>query len=289
MVEFTPVQRTETLTRDEFLEKYKKPERPVIIERLTEGWPARRKWNLDFLKETAGDVVVPVYESTPSRDRKHQHAAAGHIPLAEYIERVENGEKNLRLFFFNFFNAIPDLTKDFEYPDIGLKFFRKLPVLFMGGKGARVQLHFDIDRADIVLCHFGGHKRVKLFPPGQTQYLYRVPFSFSGLYDANIEHPDYDKYPALKYARGQVAELDHGDALYIPPGWWHYVEYDEASFSMSLRAFPRTARNAGWMAWNILALRTVDGLMRKSLGQAWNDRNERMAVRKTHSSLKILR
>ena len=285
MVDLSRVPEVDQVDAATFQTEYKRPARPVIIRRLTESWPAREKWTVEHLKQRAGEVVVPLYDSQPSRDHKHQHAPAARMPLGEYMELLENGENDLRLFFFNFFNTIPDLTEDFQYPELGLKFFRKLPVLFMGGKGSRVQLHFDIDLADILLCHFGGPKRVMLFAPGQTPWLYRVPFSFSALFDARVDKPDYEKHPALRQVEGQVAELEHGDALYIPPGWWHFVEYRDIGFSMSLRAFPRTPRNLARMLYNLLVLRTVDGLMRKTVGQAWNDRNERRAVERTHRRL----
>lgn len=285
MPSLTQIERVESVTPAEFIQTYKQPARPVVMENLTEDWPARRKWTPEFLKEQAGDVVVPLYDSKPSRDRKHQHAPAARMPLADYMDRLAAGENDLRLFFFNFLKTIPELTEDFEYPDLGLKFFRKLPVLFMGGKGSRVQLHFDIDMADILLCHFGGPKRIILFAPDQTPFLYRVPFSFSALFDARIDKPDYDNYPALKHARGQVAELKHGDSLYIPPGYWHFVQYHDISFSLSLRALPRTPANMARMLYNILVLRTVDGMMRKTIGQAWNDRNERRARTRTDRRL----
>lgn len=282
MVALTPVTRLDTVDRDRFLRDCKKPARPVIVTRLTRDWPAYDKWSVDFLRDRAGDVVVPLYDSKPSRNRKHQHAPAARMRLDAYFDRLESGENDLRLFFFNFFSALPELLDDFEYPDLGLKFFRKLPVLFMGGKGSKVQLHFDIDLADILLCHFGGPKRILLFAPDQTRFLYRVPFSFSALFDARVDVPDYEAYPALRHVHGQLAELNHGDALYIPPGYWHFVQYDAISFSMSLRAFPRTPANVARMANNLLVVRTIDGVMRKLFGQAWNDRNERVARRRTN-------
>ncbi len=285
MVELTTVSRLDSIGKGAFLRDFKKAALPVVIESLTADWSAREKWQPDYLRKIAGELAVPLYDSKPSRGRKHQHAPAVRLTLSEYLDRLENGENDLRLFFFNFLNAIPELTKDFEYPDIGLKFFRKLPVLFMGGRGSRVQLHFDIDMADILLCHFGGPKRVILFPPDQTPYLYRVPFSFSALFDAGIDPPDYARYPALKQAQGCVAELKHGDALYIPPGYWHYVNYQEIGFSMSLRAFPRTPVNLARMVYNLTVIRGVEGLMRKLIGQPWNERNERRARVKTHRAL----
>ena len=160
-------------------------------------------------------------------------------------------------------------------------------MLFVGGRGSRVQMHFDIDRADVVLCHFGGPKRVILFAPDQTPYLYRVPFSFSALFDVAPDAPDYDRFPALARARGEIAELAHGDALYIPPGWWHFVVYDDVGMSISLRALPRRPRDLLAAFYNVAVLRTVDGVMRKVVGQRWNDRNERAAVRRTHARLEL--
>lgn len=286
MVSLTAVERVDTLPASAFINHYKKPARAVVIEGLTRDWPARQKWSVDYLKQMAGDRVVPLYDSKPSRDRKHQHAPTARMPLAEYLDLLAAGENDLRLFFFNLLDAAPALQQDFRFPDeMGLKFFKRLPVLFMGGKGARVQMHFDIDLADIFLCHFGGPKQVMLFPPSQSRHLYHVPFSFSSLFDVRYDDPDYDRYPALRHAEGFETTLNHGDVLYMPPGYWHFIRYPEISFSMSLRALPRDIGNVLRMANNILAIRTVEGLMRKLVGQPWNDWNERRAVTRTHRHL----
>lgn len=91
------------------------------------------------------------------------------MPFKDYLDRLAAGDNSLRMFFFNILSQVPVLTQDFSYPALGLNFFKKLPVLFVGGKGAKVQMHFHIDLADIMLCHFGGKKRVMLFSPEQTQ------------------------------------------------------------------------------------------------------------------------
>ena len=119
-----------------------------------------------------------------------------------------------------------------------MKFFKRLPVLFVGGAGAKVQMHYDIDLANLILCHFGGTKKVLLFPPEQTRYMYKVPYSFSALHDIDFSSPDLIKYPAIKHLNGYVAELKHGDCLFIPSGFWHYIIYEEVGFSMTLRSMP---------------------------------------------------
>lgn len=288
MIKLEPTKRIATITKDDFIRGYKTPEIPVVIEQLTAAWPARQKWNLDYLCAVAGDNTVPLYGGGDrAKGRRHQHASVAAMKLRDYIASLKQGENKLRMFFYNILSYAPQLTKDFAFPDLGLKLFTKLPVLFFGGKGAKVQMHFDIDLADILLCHFGGKKRVYLFAPEQKKYLYHVPFSFSSLFDIDIEHPDYEKYPALQYLQGSVAELEHGDVLYIPPGYWHYIVYEEIGFSMALRAFPRKPKIFAQMLKNLIVIRSVEGLMRKFVGQSWNDRNELLAVLNTHRKLGI--
>lgn len=288
MLTLSPVERVGTVAKRSFLDEWRRPRRPVVLEQLTAAWPARRTWSLEYLKAVAGDRVVPLCGG-PARDRAYQHAAVARMPLREYLHRLEHGEQSLRIFFVRVLTMLPELVRDFAYPDLGVRFVEHLSVLFAGGRRARVQMHFDVDFADVMLCHFGGPKRVILFAPDQTPYLYRVPFSFSARSDVAPETPDYDTFPALARARGHVAELHHGDALYIPPGYWHYVLYDDIGFSLSLRTLPGTARDVLGALGNILVVRTVDGVMRKVIGQRWNDRNERRAVERVHRRLGLAR
>ncbi len=284
-IKHTTVARQGAISASDFQSKYKDNHTPVILTELTSTWPAREKWNTDFLADVAGQQIVPVYSSQPARDKQHQHAAAKHLPLADYIKMLEAGENDLRLFFYNLLENVPSLREDFTYPDMGLNFFKKLSVLFMGGRGARVQMHYDIDLADLVLCHFGGTKRVLLIPPEQGRYMYKVPYSFSALHRVDFERPDLAAFPALANLNGYWAELKHGDALYIPSGFWHYVIYEDIGFSMTLRAFPTSAKGRAVMLKNIFITRTVEGVMRKLMGQKWNDRNERLAIERTHADL----
>ena len=286
MIKLQPIDRIERVSKKDFIESYQNPGLPIVIKQLTKAWPAYQKWNLDYLSEIAGDNIVPLYGGGErAKGRRHQHALIKEMRFSDYIEALKQGENKLRIFFYNILSEAPKLMEDFSYPEIGLKFFTKLPVLFFGGNGAKVQMHFDIDLADILLCHFGGKKRIYLFAPDQKRYLYHVPFSFSALFDIDIESPDYKRFPALQYLEGYSTELSHGDALYIPPGYWHYIVYDEISFSLSLRAFPRHPKALISMIYNILVIRTVEGLMRKVVGQSWNDRNESNAIKKTHRNL----
>lgn len=281
-IKHSQVERRTSLSTSEFLLKYKNNATPVIMSDLTSDWPATKKWNIEHLKAVAGDQVVPVYSSEPAQGKQHQHAAERNIKLSAYLEMLEKGEKDLRMFFYNILENVPSLLDDFTYPELGMTFFKRLPVLFVGGKGAKVQMHYDIDLANLVLCHFGGPKRVLLIPPEQTPFIYKVPFSFSALHKVDFANPDFEKYPALRHLNAYVADLQHGDALYIPSGYWHYITYGDIGFSMTLRSMPTSFAGRVTLMKNIFITRTIEGLMRKLAGQQWNDRNERLAVERTN-------
>jgi Cupin-like domain len=279
------VQRISSVTKAEFLSRYKANDQPIIIENLTKDWPAREKWSIDYLCSVVGEKLVPLYGGEEAKGRKHQHAEVAQMTFNQFIGELKSGNSKLRMFFYNILKYAPELMKDFKWPDIGLPLFKKLPVLFFGGVGAKVQIHFDVDWSDLLLCHFGGRKRVYLFKPDQAKFLYRVPYSFSGIFEIDIEHPDYKRFPALEHAQGQLAELKHGDTLYIPPGYWHYVIYDDVCFSMTLRAFPRKPAHLIQLAYNLAYLRTVDGIMRKIVGQPWNEKNRERAFTRANQHI----
>lgn len=270
---------------EDFTQNFKDAALPVILSDLTSSWQANKKWSIDYLKEIAGDKIVPVYSSQPARDKQHQHAASAHLKLSDYLDMLKQGENDLRIFFYNILKLAPSLLDDFSYPDLGMKYLKRLPVLFVGGAGTKVQMHYDIDLAHLVLCHFGGPKKVLLIPPDQTRFIYKVPYSFSALHDVDFSNPDLSKYPAVKHLNGYVADLKHGDALFIPSGFWHYVIYEDIGFSMTLRSIPTDWKSRLRLLKNIFITRNIEGLMRKVQGQKWNDRNEAIALQRTNDTL----
>ena len=162
------------------------------------------------------------------------------------------------------------------------KFFKKLPVMFFGGKGSKVLAHYDMDLADLVHFHFHGTKNVTLFAPDQAQYLYKVPYTVHNLECIDMDNPDFEKYPMLKQARGLHAEMNHGDALYMPSGYWHYITYENGGFSITLRAFPRTIKGLAKLFKNLVFMRTFENIMRRIQGQKWVDNKEANTIKRVN-------
>lgn len=288
MVKFTstPITRVENISKEEFVAKYYKPQIPVLITGLTKDWPAYNNWTLDYIQQRAGDQTVPLYNNEPAKDKESVYAPKVLMKLAEYIEILKTRPTDLRIFFYEILKKMPELTHDFEYPDIGLKFFKKLPALFFGGGESKVFMHYDIDLPDSMHFHFNGHKSVTLFAPDQTNYLYRVPFSIHNLESIDMDNPDFVKYPALKYAKAITCEMGHGDALYMPSGYWHYIKYLDGGFSMTLRALPRNPKRFMNMLYNILVMRNFDNFIRRHWGQKWLDYKNQLAIKRTEKYLR---
>ena len=281
----SPVTRIENISRKDFIENFYKPQKPVLITGLTKDWPAYEKWKLSYIQERAGDQIVPLYNNEPAKDKQSVYAPVKEMKLYDYVELLKTEPTDLRIFFYNILKEMPELIKDFDYPDIGLKFFKKLPALFFGGGKSKVFMHYDIDLPDSMHFHFDGDKEVTLFSPEQSQYLYKVPFSIHNIEDIDMDRPDFEKYPALKYAEGIKAQMKHGDALYMPSGYWHSIRYLNGGFSMTLRALPRKPSRFANMLYNVMIMRHIDNLTRKYAGQKWLDYKDKWAIKRTERNL----
>lgn len=264
------------ITATEFKERYFNTDKPVIIRDLAQNWPAFNKWTWNYLKEVAGSKIIPIYNNVKSDAYTPINKADGYTSFAEYIDMIRNGPAQWRIFFFNIFSHAPQLKKDFTWPDNYIHgFIKTMPSMFAGGQGSITHMHFDIDLPAIFHTQFIGRKRVLLFPNEEKDKLYRKPFEvlsladFSNYYDTQKSKVDITKFPALQFTNGYDVILEHGDTLFMPSGYWHHMEYLESGFAMSLRAWNKTVTGKIRGAWNLVGMRNIDTLMKKTMPSKW--------------------
>lgn len=279
------IPRVKTLSKEEFIRDYFKPQKPVVIEQYIKDWPAYSKWNLEYIKEVAGDKEVPLYDDRPVKHDEGFNEPHARMKMADYVDLLKKGPTKFRIFLWNVIKEVPVLQKDYKYPDFGLKLMKGLPMLFFGGSNSHTFMHYDIDLANIFHFHFEGKKECILFPQSQTKYLYKIPHSLIVREDINFSNPDIEKWPALKHAKGYIAQLEHGNVIYIPEGYWHHMKYITPGFSMSLRAIARKPKNFGKAVYNIMVMRHFDNLMRRIKGQKWIDWKNKEAITITNRNL----
>ncbi|HQD08097.1 MAG TPA: cupin-like domain-containing protein [Flavihumibacter sp.] len=273
------VDTVESISPAEFREKYYEPKKPVIIRKLAERWPAYQRWNWNYFKEAVGKVEVGVYNNTKSDAYTPINKADDYMLFGHYLDMVKQGPVGLRIFLFNILHHAPELTHDFTWPDTLMKgFVKKFPMLFVGGQGSVTHMHFDIDMSHILHTQFVGRKRVLLFPFEEQYNLYRKPWevlsfaNFEKYYDPGHSKLDLSKYPALNKARGFDLTLDHGDTLFMPAGYWHHMEYLDSGFALSLRALQDSFSGKLKGVWNLVGMRNIDTLMKKTAPVWWYNR-----------------
>ncbi|MDR6840965.1 cupin-like domain-containing protein [Pseudoxanthomonas sacheonensis] len=100
------------------------------------------------------------------------------------------------------------------------------PRLWVGNQ-VTTPAHFDASHnLAVVVC---GRRRFTLFAPEQVGNLYIGPLDFAptgaAISMARLDRPDDPRFPRLRQALAQslVSELEPGDAIYMPPLWWHHV------------------------------------------------------------------
>ena len=96
------------------------------------------------------------------------------------------------------------------------------------GNAVTVSTHYDV--SDNIACVAAGRRRFTLFPPDQVGNLYVGPLDFTlagqPVSLVSLDAPDLERFPrfAAPMDHAVTADLEPGDALYIPPLWWHQVE-----------------------------------------------------------------
>ncbi|GGG45865.1 cupin-like domain-containing protein [Epilithonimonas arachidiradicis] len=282
-----PIDIVDDITKEEFFEKYLKPRKPVVIKNMARKWPAYQKWTMDYMKQTVGDVEVPLYDSSKADPAAPINASAAKMKFADYIDLIQREPTDLRIFLFDPIKQAPKLLDDYIFPkDLMGGFLDKYPNMFFGGKGSVTFLHYDIDMAHIFHTHFNGRKHILLFDYKWKDRLYQIPYATYALEDYDIENPDFSKFPALDGVEGIECFLEHGDTLFMPTGWWHWMKYLDGSFSISLRAWDKSWAVKAHSLWNLTVQRNFDNFMKKNFKAKYMTWKEKKAIERANYALK---
>lgn len=120
-------------------------------------------------------------------------------------------------------DCLPDFADDHPMPLLDAAVSPRLWL----GTAITTPAHFD-ESANIA-CVVAGRRRFTLFAPEQVDNLYIGPIgnapTGTPISLVDFDAPDLDRYPRFSLALEQAwqAELAPGDAIYIPPLWWHHV------------------------------------------------------------------
>ena len=215
---------------------------PFIIRGLIADWRMVRAGRQspraarDYIERHARDMPFAVSVAMPDSGGRLFYDAAHAMnfqmlraKLPEIFARIDanEGAADAHAIYLasidmhQFFNGLHEAN----HVDLGDR--TPLAGIWMGTR-TRIAAHNDVP--DNLACVAVGRRRFTLFPRDQFRNLYLGPVDNTPAGRAvsmvDFHDPDYAAHPRFREAlqHGQVAELEAGDALYIPAMWWHHVE-----------------------------------------------------------------
>lgn len=237
-----PIERVARLDADAFFTRYYAVNAPVVFTELSAGWPALTKWSPAYFRERLADVTIEICEgrsADPDADinfREHTRT----LTMAEYVDLVLTTATTDRADVYAIANnrnmerpGMAALLEDVRMPE-GILDPSALPgcaALWFGPAGTLIPLHHDT--SNILLFQIVGRKRVFLVPPTEQAVLARARGVYNRL---DCENPGAE----LAGVPIRQIELQPGETLFIPIGWWHQVRALDVSISLGLNNFTRS-------------------------------------------------
>jgi hypothetical protein len=271
---------------EKFNENYFLTQKPVVLKGLANEKVAGKSWNIKYFMDKAGDLEISVFDNSNLKRAKSTFTRPDFkMNFGDYLSIIQKDEKtDLRIFGMNLSKKLPKLKKDFPCPKIFKGMLGNLGLMFFGGKNTTVRIHYDIDMSNVLLTHFGGKKKVVLIAPEYTDLLYRLPYCTYSL--INLDNLDFVKYPGLTFIKAYECTLEHGDSIFMPSGYWHYMTYLEGSMSVSYRKrSPSLQTNLKGLV-NIALRMPFDKMMGKAMGAKWLESKEKIAQKRAEKAIK---
>jgi len=117
----------------------------------------------------------------------------------------------------------------------------------------RLKIHYD--SYDNFLYQVEGERRVLMTMPDMGHTVYpELDAREDNVTDCHRHSPyggtvdlrnvNYTRHPVARYARMVPVTLHPGDVLYIPTGWWHYIE-SQSTRSMCINTFIKPLKKKG--------------------------------------------
>ena len=230
------------VTRDVFDNEILPRNEPAILRGLVAGWPAvkrARESALSIAKYLAAlDNGTPVDAlMTPPEEEGRifydaSMAGFNYLRTLQPVSRIL--EQALRYAQFPRAPAVAVQSALIARCMPGFKTDNVLPLLDSGieprlwvGTAIVTPAHFD--ESHNIACCVAGRRRFTLFPIEQIENLYIGPLDHAPtgtpMSLVDFAKPDFERFPRFReaLAHARVAELIPGDAIYMPPLWWHHV------------------------------------------------------------------
>jgi len=231
------VEKRSRVSRDEFIERYVRACRPVVLTDLARDWPAMQRWSFAEFKRRYGAMTVQVQSGRDSdadfevNKLRHRHDTN----FGALLDRVQaSGPTN-----DEYLTANNELLRRPEFAglldDVGpLPDFcdpaslQRSSSLWVGPAGTRTPLHHDT----LMLLHtqIVGRKRWRFVSPLSGPKLYNEIEVFSPV---DFESLDLGRFPDAAQVKVLDVVVEPGETIFLPLAWWHQVSSLDKCISLS--------------------------------------------------------
>lgn len=240
-------------TWETFRRRFLEPSVPVVLTGVMDPWPAMSKWTFEYVgARLAGRTIAPVIlEKGRFRIDLKTGVGVKEMDFATYANHLENTDAPPYYLRLPLEGEAAHLFDDYEEPAYCQRRIFSKKNLWVGGKGASSDLHYDMTHN--LVAQVLGRRRVLLFPPDQTRLVYPFPRRTLNWHHSqvHVDAPDLQRFPRYREAQPIELELQRGEMLFIPQGWWHHFESLERAIAVNF--FWLTVRLAPAMALSRLA------------------------------------
>ncbi|HTV86908.1 MAG TPA: cupin-like domain-containing protein [Dyella sp.] len=228
------------LPRDEFFDSYYTAGRPVIITGMMDDWPAMTRWNFDYFKQRCGEREVEI-QFNRDADQHYELRKTAHrktMLFGDYVELVRNAGLSNN-FYMTAYNegmnrtALADLWQDIvQIPEYLDGAGSTQGFLWFGPTGTITPFHHDL--TNNFMAQVMGRKRVLLMPACELAQVYNHEHCFTHVDGRQV---DLARYPRMADVQMLSCVLHPGQVLFLPVGWWHFVEALDVSVTVSFTNF----------------------------------------------------
>lgn len=194
------------------------PGQPSVERSAAGQWPAVQNWSFASLAQLAPDLPVQLVHG----NREAGSTSFETSTFGSYLRSLDVApDVALYLKEFDLLAALPALRSDLRPAEVFPPRTVRSSSAWIGPSGARTGLHFDV--LDNVAVQIIGRKRFFLARPGVVERLGGVASKFDKW--ARLAAIPASELSSRGAASDDlfVVDLEPGDVLRVPGGWWHEV------------------------------------------------------------------